>query len=124
MRNTLSQRPDTEFTKGMLDAFVRIRGAEDVLRVAKRYGILDLCKHDEPIKYGRSMQCTPRDWSICRPRRWPDLCWERSKGGFGSFARLLRWSPSQRRSTRANVRTRFIGRTKWPGPTRSGSWIW
>lgn len=76
VRDTISQRPEPEFTKGMLDAFLRIGGGDDVLRFAQHYGILELCNHDQPIMYGQSMKCTPRDWSVCRPRGWPHICWE------------------------------------------------
>jgi len=51
---------------GMLDSFVRIRGAAEALRFAKRYGVLGICEHELPSSHD-----VP-----CEPRGWPDNCWE------------------------------------------------
>ena len=59
----------------VLVSAVRIGGGDDVLRFAQRYGILELCEHDQPIMYGRG-KCVLKDGSVCRPRGWPGLCWE------------------------------------------------
>jgi len=37
--------------KGMLDAFIRIRDGADVVRFARRYGVLQICEHGFPASH-------------------------------------------------------------------------
>jgi hypothetical protein len=56
----------------MLDAFVRLRDADDVLRFARRFGVLRLCKHGLPISHEATcVQLTDGDGLPCAPiARW------------------------------------------------------
>jgi hypothetical protein len=47
-------RPDGELT-GALHRFVRLRDAQDVLRFAQRYGVLDICEHGLPCTHNPRM---------------------------------------------------------------------
>lgn len=38
-------KPSNVVSDGMLDALLRLRNGDDVLRYAKRFGVLELCKH-------------------------------------------------------------------------------
>jgi len=73
-RNSLRGYDPNFTTKGMLDAFVRVREGNDVLRFAKRYGILELCEHSLPMANGSPSRCAAG--YSCRPRGWPGLCWD------------------------------------------------
>lgn len=58
-------------TTGMLDAFVRIDAADDILRFARKYGVLTLCDHGTPATHNWTAEgpgCYPTDWQrgICR----------------------------------------------------------
>lgn len=65
-------------TKEMLDAFVSIQSEGDILRFARKYGVLELCEHDIPVEKGHGVPC--------RPRGWPGLYWE----PVDSWMRLVR----------------------------------
>ena len=80
LRDTLSKGSHPGDTRGMLDAFLRIRSGSDVLSFAQRYGILSLCRHGEPIKNVIGMTCGGSRGVPCRPNGWPDLCWEPVEG--------------------------------------------
>ena len=43
--------------KGILDAFVRIRDGKDIVRFARRYGVLGICEHGRPAAHSRA--CDP-----------------------------------------------------------------
>ena len=45
------ERPYQSDTTGMLDAFVRITGATSALRFAKKYGMLQICRHGLPYSH-------------------------------------------------------------------------
>lgn len=58
-------------SRGMLDAFVRIKTTKDVLRFVRRYGPLFLCEHGLPAAHNwttRSIGCYPLGWEegVCR----------------------------------------------------------
>lgn len=64
-------------SRGMLDAFVRVKTPEDVLRFARRYGYLALCEHGLPATHnwtGEKAGCYPLGWHqrVCREpvERW------------------------------------------------------
>lgn len=48
---------DSICPKGMLNAFVRIRDGEDIVRFARRYGVLQICAHGQPVAHRRA--CDP-----------------------------------------------------------------
>lgn len=67
--------------KGMLEAFIRIGDAADVLRFAGRFGILGICEHGLPASHNPAPPGYPtvRFWEPCRPLGWMDgngECWE------------------------------------------------
>lgn len=79
--------PEPQFVEpaGMLDAFVRIRTADGVLRFARRFGVLGLCEHHLPASPspmparfhgGTARGCTPRGWDerLCREPIGDWLC--------------------------------------------------
>lgn len=41
---------------GMLEAFTRIRGNDDIVRFAKRFGVLGLCEHDLPATHRQDVK--------------------------------------------------------------------
>ena len=77
---------------GMLDAFVRIKGADDVLRFARRYGPLSLCEHGLPASHRpvpRFRLDKPPADSYCRPVGYPSNCSE-PVGRWYFYVRLAR----------------------------------
>lgn len=47
--------------KGMLDAFVRIKNAADILRFVLKYGVLVVCEHGLPVSHNLK-SCVPLVW--------------------------------------------------------------
>ena len=46
-----AERPRDAVTVGALDAFIRLRSGQDVLRFAGRYGVLNICEHGVPASH-------------------------------------------------------------------------
>jgi len=66
---------------GMLDAFVRIETAEDVLRFATRWGPLDICAHGLPSSH-RTFQHSALEFGEPEPTLgecWTDGLWQSNK---------------------------------------------
>jgi hypothetical protein len=78
-------RPRIVDPKGMLDRFLRIESATDVLQFARTYGVLELCEHNLPSTHAPS----PYPPSIgtpvigCRPLGWSNgQAWEQVQSWF------------------------------------------
>lgn len=91
------QTPTAEEMSGMLDQFLRIRQDKDVVRFARRWGVLGLCEHDLPYNH-RGADCQPRERR--RKRRWvyhePIESWLRIARQFGAIVAISADVRSQR----------------------------
>ncbi len=69
-------------TKGMLDAFVRIDSPEDVVRFARKWGVLSICEHNLPSSH--SVFPWPAKWSP------PETCTS-LRDSIGAWEPVERW---------------------------------
>ena len=63
--------------KRILDNFLRIKDGDDVLRFAKRYGVLELCAKGDPMKREHRRPFRSED---CFPEGWPSTPWHERVG--------------------------------------------
>ncbi|MGH8072261.1 MAG: hypothetical protein ACRERE_44925 [Candidatus Entotheonellia bacterium] len=83
--------------RGLLDAFVRLADTEpEAIRdYARRWGVLMICEHGIPAGHSWPREPIvdilngPEKDMLCRPRGWPDACWE-SVGAWYVLARQAR----------------------------------